>query len=326
MKTKENRFFVIMLAAVITAILLLSLARFLNGSGQKRYTVSVVVENSSDNRWTAFRMGVQQAARDENISLSVVSTDKIASIQQEGKLISQEISNGADGIITELRSSGGTADVLAELSRSVPVILLNTQAETSGSVDGSIAYAGLDNTAVGQTLAEEILSTAEVSERALQIGIVAGNQQQFALQERLKAAEDRLSEENVSIVWTVSGDTQETEIRQQNAGRPADVILALDDSSLLDAVHYMQNTGRKYLRLYGVGCSEELVYDLDAGLIQSMLMPEEFNLGYQAVLSLSDRLNHREGQLREQLVGFHVVNRENMYDEENQRLLFPAVE
>lgn len=320
---KENRLFTVLVAMVVTIILLLSLGMFLNGSGQKRCSVSVVVE--SDSRWTAFRAGMQQAARDENISVNFVNTGSIASIQQEWKLIGNEVSNGADGIITELRASDGAAEQLAALSRKISVILLNTNAETGGDVDGRFAYVGMDNTAVGKALAAEILRNEGTGSGRCRIGIVAGNQQQYALQERLRAAEEALAD-CAEVVWVVSGDEQLADMREENGSKRADAILALDDKSLREAVSYVQVTGRRYLSLYGVGCSETLVSALDNGLIRSMLVPEEFNMGYQALISLSDHLNHRDERLQTQVVGFRIVTRATMYEEENQKLLFPTVE
>lgn len=322
---KENRIYTAMVAFVVTIILLMSLAMFLNGNGQRRYTVSVVVENSGDTRWTAFRAGLQQAARDQNIAVNFVSTDQLVSIQQEWKLINREITNGADGIITEMRVSDGTAEQLSQLSRKASIMLLNTTVESGGDVEGSLAYTGMDNTAVGQALADAILQDRGNGTGRCHVGIVAGNQQQYALRERLQAVETALAEK-ADVVWVVSGESQLEEMRQQNGNKRADVILALDDSSLCDAVDYVQVTGRRYLSIYGVGVSEAAVKALDTGLIRCMLVPEAFNMGYQALTSLSEHLNHQDSQLRDQLVGFRLVTRDTMYDEVNQKLLFPTVE
>ncbi len=322
---KENRLFTALVAVVVTVILLLSLGMFLNGSGQKRYSVSVVVGNSGDSRWTAFRAGLQQAARDENIAVNFVNTGNIASIQQEWKLIDSEVSHGADGIITELRASDGAATRLDDLSRKTSFILLNTDAESGGDVDGCFAYVGLDNTAVGKSLAAEILRNEGTGSEKRRIGIAAGNQQQYALQERLRAAEEALAD-YAEVVWVVSGDDQLEAMRRENGSKRADIILALDDESLQEAVRYVEVTGRRYLSLYGVGCSETLVRALDMGVVRSMLVPEEFNMGYQALVSLSDHLNHRDERVQSQIVGFRIVTKATMYEEENQKLLFPTVE
>lgn len=321
---KENRLFTALVAVVVTVILLLSLGMFLSGSGQKRYSVSVVVGNSSS-RWTAFRAGLQQAARDENIAVNFVNTGDIASIQQEWKLIDSEVSYGADGIITELRASDGAAEHLDALSRKTSFILLNTDAESGGDVDGCFAYVGMDNTAVGKALAAEILRNEGTGSGKRRIGIAAGNQQQYALQERLRAAEEALAD-YAEVVWVVSGDDQLEAMRRENGSKRADIILALDDESLQEAVSYVEVTGRRYLSLYGVGCSETLVRALDMGVVRSMLVPEEFNMGYQALISLSDHLNHRDERIQSQIVGFRIVTKATMYEEENQKLLFPTVE
>ena len=68
-----------LLIEAILGILVLALAlmMFRERETGERYRVSVVIPNSEDNQWAAFKYGLKMAAEDQGIELSVVSTGNI---------------------------------------------------------------------------------------------------------------------------------------------------------------------------------------------------------------------------------------------------------
>jgi ribose transport system substrate-binding protein len=57
-----------------------------------------------------------------------------------------------------------------------------------------------------------------------------------------------------------------------------------------------------------------------------MAVPYEFNMGYQAVVSAVRKLKNPVAEMKNHRIGFSIITKENLFDEENQKLLFPIVQ
>lgn len=69
-------------------------------SRENLYRVSVIVQNSDDNQWAAFRYGLKMAAKDQEIEIFVVSTGAMTP-EEEERIIRREIAHGADAVIVQ---------------------------------------------------------------------------------------------------------------------------------------------------------------------------------------------------------------------------------
>lgn len=74
--------------------------------------------------------------------------------------------------------------------------------------------------------------------------------------------------------------------------------------------------------LYGIGHSMEAFYYLDTGEIQCLVVPDEFNRGYQSVAELSDSLRRFMKKPERNTVSYSTVRRETLFSKENQEVLF----
>ncbi len=79
-------------------------------------------------------------------------------------------------------------------------------------------------------------------------------------------------------------------------------------------------------RCYGVGSSEKNVYYLDKGWIQTLVVPNEFNMGYQSMEAIAKQLIYHMDTTRSSKVNYLVVDREHLYDADIQKVLFPIVQ
>lgn len=92
-RTKKILLYVLMgFLLVIFSLLLL-----LTGERQevKRKSISVIVDNSTSNRWTALKEGMEAAAKDYNLRLNYVSTVKLWSVTAELEMAAREMESGA---------------------------------------------------------------------------------------------------------------------------------------------------------------------------------------------------------------------------------------
>ena len=89
---KKNRiYFGLLILALVVTIVWTSAGMLGVNKEEKKYSVSVIVNDSNNDRWIAMREGLEQAAKDDDIQLNYVSTGVFASEDEEKALIEREV-------------------------------------------------------------------------------------------------------------------------------------------------------------------------------------------------------------------------------------------
>ena len=57
-----------------------------------------------------------------------------------------------------------------------------------------------------------------------------------------------------------------------------------------------------------------------------MVVPNEFNIGYLSAAAIAGQLREPLSSAKTEKVGFLTITKDNLYDEENQKILFPIVQ
>ena len=122
---KKNRKLFILLEAFLAVLVIAAVLIMLWGkNGKDRYKVSVIIQNSDDNQWAAFKYGLRMAAEDKGIEMIVVSTGGALTVEEEKSAIEWEIDNGADAVIVQPVPSPDAEEMLKKIENKVPVMLL----------------------------------------------------------------------------------------------------------------------------------------------------------------------------------------------------------
>ena len=297
---KNNLIYLMALILVIIAFIAFATYGMLDGSKDEEwYPVSVIVENSSSDRFTSFREGLERGAEDYHIRLNVVSTGAFSGIEEEYQIIHREIDNGAKGVIVE-------TDVEAE---------------------GMYAAILPQSYEMGEAVAEAVIADYGEKLEDTDIGILAGNLKQTAGQQCLKGFMDKIESAGASILWNLSDeDNVNNTFEWCLEKKRVDIVVSLDNDRTEQAVDYLQAQEQTEFGLYGIGCSEKNVYYLDKGVIGALVVPNEFNIGYLSAAAIAGQLREPLSSAKTEKVGFLTITKDNLYDEENQKILFPIVQ
>ena len=326
MKSNKNMFILVVAILLVLTLMTSTSALIMSGIREDPVTVSVVIDDSSSGRWSSFISGLEQAAKDTGIKVNVVSTTKNMTLPQQSQLINDELAAGADGIILQFTSSSGTQEMISDISRKAVLLLVDTSAEMDVDVEGRSACIQVDNLELGRALANEVRISLGNDLKGRTIGIIAGTQKQNAIKERLQGFKENIESSGAIIIWTdnsIMNVSDKISTRQENDR--ADILVALDNSALEAACEYgMKQEQPPYI--FGEGTSIKVVSYVDDGLITSMVVPNEYYMGYQSVMAVARRLDNRLTPMEDETIAFRVVNRENLFDENNQRMFFPVVQ
>lgn len=101
-----------------------------------------------------------------------------------------------------------------------------------------------------------------------------------------------------------------------------ELVLALDDSALTVAGECAAGNNLHGALVYGIAHSTEAIYYLDSGIIECLVVPDEFKTGYQALKEVSESLAHFYQRMKNRTLSYFVLRREELFSKENQEILF----
>ena len=308
-----------LLIEAILGILVLALAlmMFRERETGERYRVSVVIPNSEDNQWAAFKYGLKMAAEDQGIELSVVSTGNIGSKEEERELIEEETALVADGLIL-LAVPGGDPEELLSGTK-IPAVFTGEPVEEK---NGRFASVEPDHYGMGVTLGEELLKDYGGRLEGKTLGFVSAQEDSEAAARRMDGVLEALEETGIEVLWHVEGSFEGGDTAFLEAQEAADFVVALDDSSMEGAGACAAANDLHGALIYGMGDSTEAVYYLDTGRASCLVVPDGFQMGYQCMTLLAQKMDHYFYKMEDLVVPHRAIRRDNLFSRENQDMLF----
>lgn len=320
MKNSKRIFFLVeAVLAIMVVILAFIMLQEKNRNDFKK--ISVIIPNSDDTQWSAFKYGLKMAAEDQGAEMFVVSTGNRMTADEINRAIDNEIDNGAEGIIVQPVPGVDTEGILNAMEKRVPVMFVGctVSEEKPASL---IPSTQPDNYAMGSALAEELMKDYNGDMSMKTLGILSETPGSEATISRRRGFMDRLKKTGAKVRWSVSENTEEAEENSLETQPKVNFVIALDDSSLTRAGACAAANNLHGALVYGIGHSTEAVYYLDTGAAECLVIPDEFNVGYQSLTEVAQCIRDYFYKARHSMVSHTVVRRETLFSKENQDILF----
>lgn len=309
----SKKMFVILEMVLAVLVLVLAIVMIREQGRGNCHKVSVILSDSDSGRWSAFRYGLKMAAEDQGLEMFVVSTGEMLTVEEEIRLIQEEINNGADAVIVQPVTGAETERKLKETAKKIPVMLAgNTASEDKET--SLLPVTETDHYAMGRALAEEVLKDYNGNVAGKTLGIVTQNEVSADAVSRNNGFQDGIKGKGARISWSVS-DSLENQSK-------TDLVIALDDASLTMAGECSASNNLHGALVYGIGNSTDAVYYLDTGIAACLVVPDEFNAGYQSMTEVAENLKHHFHKMKSQTLSFTVMRREELFSPKNQEILF----
>lgn len=308
---------------VVLAVLLIIMAfmMFLEKSRDHLLKVSVIIQNSDDHQWSAFRYGLKMAAQDQNMELTIASTGDMMTVDEEIDTIKREIDLGANAVIVQPVPGADLEKELKRMEKRVPVMLVecNISSEQEKTLFPIVKP---DHDAMGRALAEELLKDYNGDLSGKTYGIVAASDETESAVNRRRGFEEILKDAGAECSWAIVGSfTENVESSLENQPK-ADLVIALDDHSLIAAAEYAAANDLHGALVYGIGNSMEAMYYLDTGTVECLIVPDGFSMGYQSLTETAENLGHYFRKMKSRMVSHTVIRREELFTRKNQEILF----
>ncbi len=317
---KNKKTFVLIEAVLASLVGIIAFLMILE-SRDDEFKVSVIIRDSDDNRWSAFKYGLQMAAEDEGAEIFIVGTDEVLTAEEERGLLEEEINNGADAVIMQPIPGEDPEEIVEEFGSRIPIMFVEYAPDNEGR-KARIPVVGADDYAMGGALAEELLRDYGGSLEGKRLGILSQTTDLTTVYERVRGLENALEGKGAKKIWLVSGSFIGTDINFLAKQPEVDILIAFDDDSLTMAGECAAADSLYGAQIYGIGNSTEAVYYLDTGVVECLLIPDEFSAGYRSMTEVVGRLERSYWEITDERVPHTVVRRETLFSEENEGLFF----
>ena len=186
----------------------------------------------------------------------------------------------------------------------------------------ALPVTGPDNYAMGTALAEKMLEDYSGNLEGKTVGILSQTMDAEMTALRVDGFCDTLKNTGINLEWFVSGNFDDGGADYLESQARVDFVAALDDGSLTAAGERASEHGLHGAVVYGIAHSTQAAYYLDTGVVECLVVPDEFNVGYQSMSEIADSLEHFFHKEESREVLYTVIRRETLFSEENQEILF----
>lgn len=310
------------LAAITLITVTLLLSASCNRQTEGRRVITVIPKGVSHFFWQSVQAGADAAAKEAGVEIiwkgPAQETDYTAQINIVEDAINQRVS----GIVLAPSHNEALVPVVERARREgIPVTIFDSGIST----ENYVSYVATDNRAGGVIAAERLAEKLGGKGRIAIIGVKAGS---VSTDEREQGFQETIKQKypGIEVVAFQYGEAnpaksldRATDILTAHAN--LDGLFASNESSTVGAVQAIKQKGLAgKVVLVGFDSSPNLIEDLKAGAIDSLVLQNPFKMGYEGVKTLVSKLN---GQEPPRIIdtGVKLLTRDNLETPEMKQLL-----
>lgn len=277
--------------------------------------------------WEVMRQGVDTAAEEFNVKVQVAGTLTESDIDGQIALLEQAIIDKPQVIILAAIDYNRIVPVAKRIvAAGIKLITVD-----SGLKEGiSSSFIATDNYAAGQKAGRLLWDSIDQSGSG-SIAILNFVRGSAPAMERERGVRESLADSDIQILETLYSDASEErayEIAVELLRNEPDLrgIAALNEPTAVGAaraIKEMQAVSR--VKLIGFDNSMEEIAFLEEDVLQATIVQKPFNMGYLAVKTAMEL--SAGGKVQPVIdTGSETITKQNMYESDKQKLLFPFAE
>ncbi|WP_152396232.1 substrate-binding domain-containing protein [Paenibacillus guangzhouensis] len=276
--------------------------------------------------WQVMRQGVASAAKEFDAEVEVMGTRAEVDVDEQIALLQEAIKKKPEAIILAATDYNRVVPVAKEIV-AAGIKLITVDSGLNGGI--STSFIGTDNTDAGRRTAE-ILHT-HVDSHA-EIAVINFVKESATAMERESGALEILrrygnytvlgpfySNGSVQTAYDIASSLLKTQPNLK-------AIIGLNEPTVFGIGKAIQDLKMKS-QVFAVGIDSSMgeIRMLEDGVLLATVIQKPFNMGYSAVKTAVEVIDGKRVSPRID-TGSKVITKENMYSNENQKLLFPFVE
>jgi ribose transport system substrate-binding protein len=315
---KRLKFTVFLLAAVFGCLTAPACNR---SSGGKR-VIAVIPKGVAHFFWQSVHAGAEAAGKEFGVEVMWKGPAQETDYSGQINIVEDAINRRVDGIVLAPSHGDALVPIVERAQREgIPVTIFDSGIST----EAYLSYVATDNRLGGvvaaDRLAEQLGGKGKVAILGVKAGSVSTDEREQGFQETI-----RNKYPGISIVAFQYGDAD----RAKSLDRATDILtghadlngmFASNESSTVGAAQAIKQKGLAgKVVLGGFDSSPNLIDDLKAGAIDSLVLQNPFKMGYEGVKAIVDKMNGQAPQRRMD-TGVKLLTKENLDTPEMQQLI-----
>lgn len=310
---------VIFILAVISSMIIVTY----NDKTTSPYIIFIPKSKMNSNDfWFSVKTGVETAAKENNVTLEIMEPIDETHIEEQNALIIEAIDKKPDAILIAPTSRTENAEELLQVKKA-GISIIYIDSVTDEKIADSIV--ATDNVEAGKKMAEPMLADLQKDSKIAIVSHVKNASTAIEREMGFRKGLGQYASQIVEVVYSNSSDEIGYKVTRELLEREPDIsyLACLNEDSAVGAARAVKALGlEKKICLVGFDNSTEEIKQLEEGVFQAIVVQKAFSMGY---FGLENAVKVVQGEYVPYSVdsGAVLVTKQNMYDEENQELLFP---
>ncbi len=284
--------------------------------------IAVIPKGTSHNFWLSIKAGADAAGKDLGAEIIWKGPASETDFSGQMNIVEDAISKRVDGILLAPSHGDSLVPVCKKAKEAgIPVVIM----DSGINWEDYLSYVSTDNRKGGEMAAERM---ATLLGGKGTVGVIANKIGSVSTDERENGFKDVIEKKypGIKIVATLYGDSDRT----KSANVAEDILTknpninGLFGSCEPAAIGALTSVNIKALqgkvKIVGFDSSPELVNNLRAGIIDSLVVQDPYKMGFEGVRAILDKKANKPVE-RRQDTGVVLVTKENMGTPEIQKLI-----
>ncbi|NNV03171.1 substrate-binding domain-containing protein [Brevibacillus sp. MCWH] len=285
----------------------------------KQKNVALIVRMKHGDYWRTVKWGAEMAAREFGVNVNFYAPDYEEDVKGQLAQVRQAFADGTAAVVIAPDSQQVLDEATSRAKEQrIPVLIIDS--ELTGP--GVVSWIGTDHVDSGKRAGEKLIELVGTHGRIAVLG--GGNTAQ-----REKGLLEAISHyPGVTIVARegASDQNQASElVARMIDSHSLDGIVALNAVAALGAAQAIESKGlAEKVKVVAIDSPPDVLAYIQEGVIQATIMQNPFSMGYLGVKHAVEAMNGLHVPSRID-TGTKIIDMDNMFWSENQKLLFPFV-
>lgn len=327
MKNKWFRVLAVMLFLLMIILTSCRLQRAENLDAQQisggKKSVALVAKSAESAFWKTVRAGANAASTEYNLDLTFEAPLSEEDYAAQNSMIERVVSGGVDAIVFSAVDFEANAEAVDQAAaEGVKIVAIDSEVNSS-AVE---CYIGTDNYEAGCLAGEAALACEEP---VMNIGIVNFDKNSENGQTREAGFRDTVAEDDRAVIVdaiNVNSTTEEAKegtLAMLDRNPQINVIATFNEWTSLGVGYAIQERGLEdKIHVVAFDSNVVSVGMLETGEVDALIVQNPYAMGYLGVENAYNLINGQSIEEKEIGTSLLIVTKENMYDDESQRLLF----
>lgn len=295
-------------------------------AGSTRYKVALVAKSTQTDFWKAVFVGAEAAATEYNMDLTIDGPDTEEDYETQNQMIADAVASGAQALVFSAIDYDANAPAIeAAAEQGVKIVVIDSAVNSQKVA----TYIGTDNYSAGQMAAQAALRGATGD---LKVGIVNYDINSANGQDRERGAVDTFAESSrAEVVATIHTLAEATSARADTlamlqAHPEINVLLAFNEPTSVGAAQAVEKLQlQDSLCMVAFDSNLETVDALQTGVVDALVIQNTYEMGYFGVQSAYKLLAGQRNDVEKHVdTATRIINRENLFALDSQKVLFPV--